>query len=78
MRMRDIQDLHILRTFIFQHYSRTHTARALGVGLRTVQRTLTRLKIPLGDSGYQHKERMEKYEVPAAAAIQLIESKYKK
>jgi DNA-binding NtrC family response regulator len=40
MSLRDVERAFILQTLRSQNYNRTHTARVLGIGIRTLQRKL--------------------------------------
>lgn len=42
MKLRDVEQIVILDTLTDNNFNRTHTARALGIGIRTLQRKLKR------------------------------------
>lgn len=51
MRLDEATKSHILITFSKYNYNRTHTAKALGIGLRTLQRKLTKYGVAPGKAG---------------------------
>lgn len=46
MRLDEVTKEHILRILAANSYNRTHTARQLGIGLRTLQRKLIKYGVP--------------------------------
>jgi DNA-binding NtrC family response regulator len=58
MSLEDIERSVILQTLVQQRFNRTHTARALGIGLRTLQRKIK-----------QYRASIEIPEEPVLAAV---------
>lgn len=42
LKLREVEKEHILKVLAYKKYNRTHTARELGIGIRTLQRKLKR------------------------------------
>ena len=46
MKLKDIEKVVILETLKSQNFNRTHAARVLGIGIRTLQRKLKKYGVP--------------------------------
>ena len=59
--IRELERLHIIQCLMEHDYNRTHTAKALGIGLRTLQRKLYQYNLNAVFSGIQLKEKLDEY-----------------
>lgn len=48
--LEQVEKAHILMVLAVKNDNRTHTARALNIGIRTLQRKLKKYGVPLGNS----------------------------